>query len=182
MTTCFTRHRIAALALAGACQLAGAHVVLDQPQAPAGSADPASLRVTHGCDGSPTHTVTVQVPAGLHGAKPQPKAGWALTVRKAPLAQPYTSHGRTVTDDVVEVRWQARSRAAWLDNAWFDTFSLRGQLPAEPGPLWFRVQQLCETGQIDWAEVPAGGSSTQGLKSPAALLQVVPAQPAGHQH
>ena len=173
MTHHITHRCIATLALAGACQLASAHVVLDQPKAPAGSAYTATLRVGHGCDGSPTHTVTVQVPAGLRGAKPQPKA---------PLAQPYTSHGRTVTDDVVEVRWQARSRDVWLDNAWFDEFSLRGQLPAEPGLLWFRVQQLCETGQIDWAEVPAGGSSTQGLKSPAALLQVVPAQPAGHQH
>lgn len=168
--------------LAAACLPAVAHVVLDQPQAPAGSAYTASLRVGHGCDGSPTHTVTVQVPAGLRGAKPQPKPGWTLSVRKAPLAQPSTSHGRTVTDDVVEVRWQATSRAAWLDDAWFDTFHLRGQLPAQPGPLWFRVQQLCETGQLDWTEVPASGTSTQGLKAPAALLQVMPAQPAGHQH
>ena len=178
------KHTLSTLstALAAACLPAAAHVVLDQPQASAGSAYTASLRVGHGCDGSPTHTVTVQVPAGLRGAKPQPKPGWALSVRKAPLAQPYTSHGRHVTEDVVEVRWQARSREAWLEDAWFDTFHLRGQLPAQPGPLWFRVQQLCETGQLDWTEVPASGTSTQGLKAPAALLQVQPAQAAGHQH
>jgi uncharacterized protein YcnI len=177
-----TLNTTTALLLATATSLAGAHVVLEQPQAAAGSAYTATLRIGHGCDGSPTHTVTVQVPAGLRGAKPQPKPGWLLSVRQAPLAQPETRHGRSVSEDVVEVRWQAASREAWLDDAWFDTFSLRGQLPAQPGPLWFRVQQLCERGQRDWTELPASGTSTQGLKSPAALLQVRPAAAAGHQH
>lgn len=174
--------RLSVLALAGSTTLATAHVGLAQPEAPAGSAYTATLRVGHGCQGSPTHTVTVQVPAGLRGAKPQPKQGWTLTVRKATLAEPYTSHGRSVTEDVVEVRWQAASREAWLDDGWFDEFSLRGQLQATPGPLWWRVQQLCERGQWDWTEVPASGTSTQGLKAPAVLLQVLPAQAAGHQH
>jgi uncharacterized protein YcnI len=186
-----TMKTLTTLLLTGAASLASAHVVLVQPQAPAGSAYTAALRVGHGCEGSPTHTVTVQVPDGLRGAKPQPKPGWTLTVRKAPLAQPSTSHGRSITEDVVEVRWQAQSREAWLDDAWFDEFNLRGQLPAQAGPLWFRVQQLCETGQLDWSEVPDSGTSTQGLKAPAALLQVQPAQPtqptqpakpASHQH
>ena len=82
----------------------------------------------------------------------------------------------------MELRWTANSREAWLDDGWFDEFSLRGQLPAAPGPLWFRVQQLCERGSWDWAEIPASGTSTQGLKAPAVLLQVMPAAPAGHQH
>lgn len=175
--------RLCALALlAGAAPIAGAHVVLDQPQAAAGSAYTATLRITHGCDGTATHTVVVHVPPGLRGVKPQPKPGWTLSLRKAPLAEPYDSHGKRITDGVVEVRWTASSREAWLDDAWFDEFSLRGQLPATPGPLWFRVQQLCERGSWDWAELPASGTSTQGLKAPAALLQVVPAAPAAHQH
>ncbi len=177
-----TRELFTSLLLAGTAGLASAHVGLAQPQAAAGSAYTATLRVGHGCDGSPTHTVIVHVPAGLRGAKPMPKPGWVLTVRRAPLAQPDDSHGRSITEDVVEVRWQAGSREAWLDDAWFDEFSLRGQLPAQAGPLWLRVQQLCERGQLDWAELPASGTSTQGLKAPAVLLQVQPAQASGHRH
>ena len=183
-----TRHtrRPAAMTLALTCTLAAsaatAHVTLDQPRAPAGSTYKAALRVGHGCDGSPTHTVSVQVPAGYRGVKPVPKAGWALTIVKAPLAQPYTSHGTTVTEDVVQVTWQATSREAWLADAYYDEFVLRGQLPAQAGPLWFKVQQRCEKGVGDWSEVPASGTSTKGLKGPAALLEVTPSEAAAHQH
>ena len=81
MTRTFTT-----LALAYMPALAAAHAGLAQPQAPAGSAYTATLRIGHGCEGTPTHTVVVHVPAGLRGAKPQPKPGWTLAVRKAPLA------------------------------------------------------------------------------------------------
>ena len=84
------------LALASLPALAAAHVSLVQAQAAAGSAYTATLRIGHGCEGTPTHTVVVHVPAGLRGAKPQPKPGWTLAVRKAPLAQPYDSHGRRI--------------------------------------------------------------------------------------
>jgi copper(I)-binding protein len=46
-------------------------------------------------------------------------------------------------------------------------------VPATPGTLWFKVLQTCDTGVADWAQVPASGSSTAGLKSPAAKLNVV---------
>lgn len=159
-----------------------AHVVLDQPGAPAGSTTKAALRVSHGCEGSPTTGVVVQVPAGFQGAKPQPKAGWTLAVRREKLATPYTSHGKTVTEDVAEIRWSAASREAALPDGQFDEFVLIGRLPDAAGPLWFKVLQTCETGQNDWSQVPASGRSTQGLKSPAALLEVLPAAPAHHAH
>jgi len=161
---------------------AHAHVALDVPRAPAGSSYKATLRVTHGCQGSATHTVAVLVPDGFRGAKPMPKPGWTLTVRKEPLAEPYDSHGRKVTEDVTEITWKAVSRETWLADAHFDEFVLRGQLPNKPGALWFKLQQLCETGSWHWAEVPASGTSTQGLKAPAVLLEVKPAGAAGHQH
>ena len=159
-----------------------AHVTLEQPKAAAGSAYKAVFRIGHGCDGNATHTVNVAVPAGFRGAKPMPKPGWTLSVRKAALAQPYESHGRTVTDDVVEVVWRAASREAWLADAHYDEFTLRGQLPDAAQPLWFKVQQVCERGEWNWAEVPASGTSTRGLKAPAVLLEVTPAQAPGHHH
>jgi uncharacterized protein YcnI len=112
-----------------------------------------------------------------------PKPGWALEVRRAPLAQPYESHGRRVTEDTVEIVWTATGREHWLADAHYDEFVLRGQLPAQPGPLWFKVQQRCEKGQWDWFDTPADPKSTSraGLKAPAALLEVLPAS-AGRDH
>lgn len=169
---------LASLAV-GAAQ---AHVTLEQPQAPAGSSYKAVLRVGHGCNGQPTQTITVQVPAGLRGAKPVPKAGWALSLRSEKLAQPYDKHGVLMSEAVTEISWQARSRSDWLDDAHYDEFVLRGQLPAQAGLLWFKVRQACESAVINWADVPAEGSQTRGLKAPAALLEVMPAAPAAHHH
>lgn len=83
---------------------------------------------------------------------------------------------------MVEVTWKAIAREAWLADAHYDEFTLRGQLPDTPQPLWFKVQQLCERGELHWSDVPPSGTSTRGLKAPAVLLEVTPAQQAGHHH
>ncbi|MEY4750246.1 MAG: hypothetical protein RIQ60_2460 [Pseudomonadota bacterium] len=160
---------------------AQAHVVLEQPKAAPGSYYKAVLMIGHGCEGKQaTHTVTVHIPTGFKGAKPMPKPGWALSIRRDKLAQSYTSHGKQITEDVTEVVWTAQSVEAHLPDAQYDEFVLRGQLPATAGPLWFKVQQLCPAGQLDWDEVPASGTSTRGLTQPAALLSVEPAEGASH--
>jgi len=157
-----------------------AHITLNEPQAMAGSYYKATLRVGHGCNGSPTTDITVQVPAGFQGAKPQPKAGWTLATRQAKLAQPYSSHVKTLTDDVVELRWTASNKESALPDAQFDEFAFMGRLPDLAGPLWIKVLQACESGQNDWSDIPVSGTSTRGLKSPAVLLDVQPA--AAHEH
>jgi hypothetical protein len=89
-----------ACGLLAAVTNARSHVVLDQPAAAAGSGYRAVFRVTHGCDGLPTVGITVMLPAGVQGAKPMPKPGWVLSLRKEPLATPYTSHGKRIDSDV----------------------------------------------------------------------------------
>lgn len=177
----------------GLSAVAQAHVTLDQPQAAAGSAYKAVFKVGHACgEGQSTTAITVRVPEGFRGAQPVPKAGWTLRVQRAALAQPYEAHGRQVKDDVVEVRWQAQGPDNALPGAYYDEFVLRGTPAGPAGPLWFKVLQGCDGGQSDWAEVPASGTSTRGLKAPAALLEVLPpastaspvapAAPAAHVH
>jgi uncharacterized protein YcnI len=161
---------------------AQAHVSLEEPNAVAGASYKAVVRIGHGCEGTATHTVRVQVPAGFRGAKPMPKPGWDISIQRAPLAQPYESHGRKISDDVVAITWEARTRDNALPDSQYDEFVLRGQAPELPGPIWFKVLQLCERGQWDWSEVPASGISSQGLKAPAVLLQVQPKAAAGHAH
>jgi uncharacterized protein YcnI len=170
-----------------ACQNAAfSHVVLEQQAASVGESYRAVFRVGHGCDGLATTGITVQIPPGVQGAKPMPKAGWTLTVRKEPLATPYTSHGKQITEDVTEVSWTASSPEAALPESHYDEFVLRAGMPAKPGPVWFKVIQDCKdgnkTGRNAWTQVPAEGVSAKGLKSPAVLLQVQGKATEAHQH
>ncbi|MDB5849509.1 MAG: nuclear export factor [Rhodoferax sp.] len=172
----------AACAISAAASAAFAHVSLDEPAALANNGYRAVFNVGHGCDGSPTKAIRVSIPAGFRGAKPLPKAGWVLSTQVGKLDKPYTSHGQAVTEGVVEITWTAAARENFLPDAYFDEFVLRGSLSDAAGPLWFKVLQSCETGAVDWAQIPASGTSTKGLKSPAALLEVIPSEAVGHQH
>ena len=169
-------------ALIACLSVTQAHVVLSEPQAVAGSYHKATLRVGHGCNGSATTRITVVVPAGFQGAKPQPKSGWTLSTRTARLSQPYNSHGKTITDDVVELRWTARSLETALPDEHFDEFAFMSRLPKQTGPTWIQVLQDCESGQHHWVDIPTSGTSTRGMKSPAVLLDIVSADLHHHPH
>ena len=125
----------------------------------------------------------VDIPAGVQGAKPMPKAGWRLEVTRDKLAQPYTSHGRAVTEDVTRISWTAKTDEDMLPSGHYDEFVLLGTLPAQSGMMYWPVQQLCEQGRNDWTEVPKPGQKLSDLKSPAAALELMPrAAAAGHAH
>jgi periplasmic copper chaperone A len=142
-------------ALAILCSTAFAHVSLQQPQAEAGKPYQAVLHVSHGCGESATTAIALQLPAGFAAAKPQAKTGW------------------TLTEQAGTVTWTAATKDAALGAHQAGDFVLAGQAPANPQPLWFNVVQTCEQGSVDWSQLPAGGTSTAGLKTPAVLLQVM---------
>ena len=158
-----------------------AHIVFAEPKASAGAYFKASLRVGHGCQGAATQGITVFIPEGFEGAKPQPKAGWSVTTRKSKRSQPYFSHGKTVSEDVVEISWKALSADSVLPDDFYDEFSWMARLPQAPQNVWVRVLQICTEGFNDWSEVPLSGASTKGLKTPAALL-VIEAPETPHMH
>ena len=169
------------LALASAPVLA--HVVLQDGAAAANSSYRATFRVGHGCDGDATTMIRVTMPAGFNGAQPMPKPGWKVSTVIGPLPVPYESHGKKYTEGVLEISWTASSADNALPDGFYDEFVLRGTTPMKPGPLWFKVVQSCAKGSNDWVEVPAKGTSTKGLKMPAALLEVLDVQAAGgHTH
>ncbi len=162
---------------------AQAHVTLLDGAAAAGSGYRAALRVGHGCEGLPTTGLRVTIPAGFNGAQPMPKAGWTVTTKVGQLAEPYEAHGKKFTQGVQEITWTANSAEAALPDAFYDEFVFRGTTPKKPGAIWFKVVQSCTQGSNDWVQVPAQGTSTKGLKSPAALLEVLDIQAAGgHAH
>ena len=157
---------------------AQAHVTLEYPVATAGQGYKATFKIGHGCGTSPTRVVEVVMPAGVRGAKPMPKPGWALEVVREKLAQPYTSHGRSVSEDTTRIRWSAKAEADMLPSGHYDEFVLVATLPQQAGMLYWPVHQICPQGQLDWTEVPAQGQKWADLKSPAAELELMPAS--GH--
>jgi uncharacterized protein YcnI len=176
---------IAALAIITPASAVFAHVTLEDKAALAGTSYKAILKIGHGCEGSPTTAVKVTIPVGFTGAKPMPKAGWALAIKTAKLAVPYDNHGKQVTEDVSEITWMATSKDSYLQEAFYDEFILRGGLPSkvsEGAVMWFKVLQTCEKGSNDWSQIPAAGVDAHSLKSPAALLEIIPSGTAGHQH
>lgn len=170
------------IAAALACAAAQAHVVLEYQVAPAGASYKASFKVGHGCGASPTRQVSVAIPTGVRGARPMPKPGWTLEVTREKLAQPYTDHGRSVTEDVARITWTAKTKDDQLASSHYDEFVLVARMPDRDGALYWPVSQICEEGRNDWTEVPKPGQKLSDLKSPAALLEVLPAAGGGHQH
>nr|WP_034694858.1 YcnI family protein [Acidovorax sp. NO-1] len=173
-----TMKNIAACALlisaGGIFGSASAHVVLEYQVAPAGASYKATFKVGHGCGGSPTRQIAVDIPAGMRGARPMPKPGWTLDVQREKLAQPTTSHGRSITEDVVRITWTAKTAEDMLPNAHYDEFVLVATTPAQAGTLYWPVRQACAEGRNDWVDVPAAGQKLSDLKSPAAALEILP--------
>ena len=182
MKNSFTPKLIAACAVLAWATASFGHVVLQDGAAAAGANYRATLKVGHGCEGAPTTSMRVTIPAGFNGAQPMPKPGWTLYTQVGKLPQPYTAHGKTFTEGILEIRWEANGPENALPHAFYDEFVLRGTTPTKPGPLWFKVVQTCAKGENAWVEVPVSGTSTKGLKSPAALLEVLDIQATGHAH
>lgn len=161
---------------------ASAHVVLEYQVAPAGASYKATFKVGHGCGASPTRQIAVDIPAGMRGARPMPKPGWALEVQREKLARPYTSHGRSITEDVVRVTWTAKTPEDMLQSTHYDEFVLVATTPEQAGTVYWPVRQACAEGRNDWVETPKPGQKLSDLKSPAAALEILPGASAGAHH
>lgn len=162
----------AAAFLCGLSIHAHAHVTLEQQQAVAGSTYKAVLRVPHGCEGSPTIRLRVQIPDGMVNVKPMPKAGWELSTVRARYAQPVAGdHGAQIAEGVREVVW---SGGRLLDEH-YDEFVLRGTLPNKPGEtIHFPTVAECERGTERWIEIPAAGRPASEYRYPAPALRLTP--------
>jgi uncharacterized protein YcnI len=76
---------VAALAVAPA----GAHITLQSREASIGTAYKAVFVVPHGCAGSPTIKLHVQIPDGVIALEAQPTAGWNVETTKGKYADAY---------------------------------------------------------------------------------------------
>ena len=171
------RNLLAAVA-AGAMLLAGspahAHVTLERTEAPAGGFYKAVLRVPHGCGGSPTIGLKVQIPAGVIEARPMPKPGWQISMASKPLDPPFEDDGIKITTAVSEIDWTGGN----LPDAFYDEFVFRARLPKRPGTtIYFPAIQLCAKGEEHWIQIPAQGQNADDLDNPAPGVKLTDAPP-----
>ena len=159
---------LAAVALLTASP-ASAHVTLENRQASVGSYYKAVFAVPHGCAGSVTVRIWVQIPEGASGIKPMPKPGWNSETIKGKYAAEYELHGAKMSEGVREVVWSGGKLAD--DN--YDEFVMATFLTDRLKPnttLYFPVVQECEKGINRWIDVPpqgAGHSHGENRRRPA---------------
>src|SRR6478736_5088660 len=94
---------VAAIVLAASP--AAAHVTLETKQATIGASYKAVFAVPHGCAGSPTVKIRVQIPEGVIAVKPMPKTGWSLDIVSGKYSGEYEYHGKKFSEGVKEVVW-----------------------------------------------------------------------------
>jgi uncharacterized protein YcnI len=164
---------VAAIVLAASP--AGAHITLETRQAAIGSYYKAVFAVPHGCAGSATIKIRVQIPEGVIGVKPMPKAGWTVESINGKYAAEYDYHGSKLTEGVKEVVWSGGKLADHnYDEFVISTFLTAGLKPDTT--LYFPVVQECEQGISRWIDIPKEGQDARGhdSKSPAPGVKLMP--------
>ena len=162
---------VAAIVLAAspAC----AHVGLETKQATIGASYKAVFTVPHGCAGSPTVKIRVQIPEGVIAAKPMPKAGWNVEAISGKYANEYDYHGSKLSEGVKEVVWSGGK----LPDHHYEEFVVSTYLTTGLKPnttLYFPVVQECEQGVSRWIDIPKEGEAHGHGKSPAPGVKLMP--------
>lgn len=148
---------------------ASAHVHVDPGTASAGSTETLTFAFSHGCDGSPTSALVIDVPEGVGNGTPVVQGGWTITRELSADGVPTQV---TFTSDVpVEDGLKATvSLDALFDESAADT------------SIAFPVTQVCVDGETAWTEVAEDGQTEDDLESPAPVVEVGPVSADGDGH
>jgi periplasmic copper chaperone A len=146
---------------------AAAHVTANPTEAPAGDFAMVKFRVPHGCEESPTTSLTIQIPEGVVSVTPEAVPGWRTTTEIGELAEPVEVHGETVTEGVRKVTWTGGP----LDPHQFVDFGLSMMTPDAAGEtIYFPAVQRCEQGQTRWIQIPVEGEEEPEAPAPGVTL------------
>jgi uncharacterized protein YcnI len=162
--------RIALLTAAAALVLvpaAAAHVTANPTEAPADGFAMITFRVPHGCEDSPTTSLSIRIPDGVLSVTPQAVPGWDVETTTGKLAQPIQSEGETITEGVKQVTWSGGS----LDPHQFTDFGISMRMPNSPGEtLAFPAIQRCAEGETRWIQIPTAGGPEPDTPAPTVTL------------
>jgi uncharacterized protein YcnI len=150
----------AGLALAiGAPLAASAHVHVDPATAAAGDTETLTFSFSHGCDGSPTTALAIDIPDGVGNATPVVQGGWTIT--------------RELGSDGVPTRVVYTADAPVEDG--FKAAVSMDVLLTEAtagATLAFPVTQTCAAGETAWTQIAEDGEDPHDLDAPAPLVEV----------
>lgn len=153
---------------------ASAHVTVTASDTAAGAYTVLTFSVPHGCDGSATTRITIQMPEEVVSVTPTRNAYYGVEKKMAKLDEPIEdAHGNSITERVGQVVYTSKLP---LPEGYRDTMELSLQLPDAPGTtLAFPVIQKCEKGQTGWTELAADGQDADELEHPAPVVTVTEA-------
>ena len=137
---------------------ASAHVSLEGKQAAVGGDYKAVFIVPHGCAGSPTTKLRVQIPEGVIATEAKPVDGWTVDTVKGKYANEYDMKGAKVSEGIKEVAWSGGK----LPDKTRQDFVIETYLTDSLKPdttLYFPVVQECEQGVSRWIEIPPQGAA-----------------------
>lgn len=184
-TTVCTRRIAARLAAAATLPLvvlglaapAGAHVTITPSTTVAGAYAVLDVSIPHGCDGSSTTEVTIQIPEEVIVVRPTRDSAWEQELETVPLDPPVTdSQGDQVSERTASVTYRVDTP---LPDADRDVFELALQLPASGSTLVFPTIQRCELGEAAWIEVAEAGQDPEELALPAPAFVVTAGSDSG---
>ncbi len=129
------------------------------------------MQVPHGCNGSPTTKLTMQVPTGVEDFKPQPLAGWTLTSTTRKVDPPQTIEGETITETLDTVTWAATPGNALPDDQMQD-FWFTAEMPKDKAGtvVSFPTVQTCEQGETQWIQPTKEGADEPEHPVPSITL------------
>ncbi|KQY51659.1 MULTISPECIES: YcnI family copper-binding membrane protein [unclassified Nocardioides] len=172
--------RLALLPAVGATLLLGAgaasaHVSVTASETAAGAYTVLTFSVPHGCDGSPTKKVAIQLPEEIVAATPTRQPFYDVEKVMENLDAPIKdAHGNEITERVGQIVYTAKTP---LPDGQRDTFEVSVQLPDAAGAtLDFPTIQTCVKGETAWTEVPADGQDAEELEAPAPNVVITDAE------
>ncbi|MBX3220747.1 MAG: DUF1775 domain-containing protein, partial [Labilithrix sp.] len=146
-----------------------AHVSISAPALGTGSQE-VTFGVGHGCAGSDTYRVTVEIPAGVTSVRPMTSDFGKFTTTK------------DGSGNVTTVTWQKDDANALDDDSAYYKLTLRLRPPNAPfTTIAFKTHQVCRTAAgtvlppVEWVGLPGDDAGAE----PAPTLVVLPARSPG---
>jgi uncharacterized protein YcnI len=134
---------------------ASAHTYFVDNYAPAGWKQDMTMRVPHGCKGSPVKEVHVKIPDNVMGVTVADNRDWKIEIKTRKLDKPVPGEGgNMITETVDEIVWKD-PKSPLPAMGYYDTFQFRVSLPKEEGSVvWFKSYNVCLEGDDKYVEVP----------------------------
>lgn len=159
---------------------ASAHVTVAPTSTAAGSYSVLTFALAHGCEGSATTSIAIDIPESITSVAPTVNPNWDVEKVAVDLAEPLDDgHGNTITTRTGQIVYTAK---APLADGLRDTFELSVPLPADAAgtTISFPVVQTCEVGATNWNEEQKDGEAEPN--HPAPSITVTEAVADGHGH